>query len=126
MINLANTFKITGIEETVKNLNKTIGVITDAKRKAIMTVALDLKGESQNRAPIEFGVLRESARAIPIKDGAEVSFGGRASAYALRQHEDLTFRHPQGGEAKYLERPLQENLTKYINMIKNGIEDVTR
>jgi hypothetical protein len=35
-------------------------------------------------------------------------------AYAHRQHEELTWRHPRGGEALYLQKPLMENFHSYI------------
>ncbi len=34
--------------------------------------------------------------------------------YAHIQHENLHYRHPRGGGAKYLERPLFENYPKYL------------
>lgn len=37
-----------------------------------------------------------------------IGFGGDASDYAYIQHEVLFFRHPRGGQAKYLEQPLAE------------------
>lgn len=33
--------------------------------------------------------------------------------YARYQHEDLTLRHPRGGQAKYLEGPLHERQADY-------------
>ena len=35
--------------------------------------------------------------------------------YAHRIHEELTWRHPRGGTAKYLERPLMEHFRDYLD-----------
>jgi hypothetical protein len=37
--------------------------------------------------------------------------------YAQRQHEELTWKHPHGGRAKYLEVPLFENSTKVVQIV---------
>jgi hypothetical protein len=63
--------------------------------------------------PVETGVLRASGYVeAPVIEGEDISvtlgFGGAASAYALKQHEDTTLHHPNGGQAKYLEQPLLE------------------
>ena len=34
--------------------------------------------------------------------------------YAHRQHEDLSYRHPRGGSAKYLQKPLMEHYRDYL------------
>ena len=62
--------------------------------------------------------------------------------YALRQHEDLSLRHDRtdgytrndgttvnmyaGGEAKYLERPFEENSEAYLKRIKRIITTTLR
>lgn len=61
--------------------------------------------------PVDLGVLRDSGFVeLPNIDGGRVSvtigYGGAASEYAAIVHEDLSANHPNGGEAKYLERPL--------------------
>jgi hypothetical protein len=43
--------------------------------------------------------------------------------YAQNQHESLDFRHPHGGQAKYLEEPLFRNMDGYLRKIADGILD---
>lgn len=33
--------------------------------------------------------------------------------YAARQHEETTWRHPRGGQAKYLEQPLRQMVPEF-------------
>lgn len=105
-----------------------------------------LLGEAQRQAPVEEGTLRGSGTITLIVNGnrfegsgalaaataaaifaalegrtveveAEVSFN---TVYAARQHEELTWQHPKGGNAKYLERPLGELAPRLEAMIAAG------
>jgi len=40
--------------------------------------------------------------------------------YAQNQHESTWFRHPHGGQAKYLETPLYGNAPKYLQHLADG------
>jgi hypothetical protein len=42
--------------------------------------------------------------------------------YAVYVHEDLTAKHPNGGQAKFLEQPMREHASKMSQMIKNLIQ----
>ncbi len=64
----------------------------------------------ENYVPVDWGNLRASGHVDEPKvsgTGAsvELGFGGPATPYALRQHEELSYTH-EVGEAKYLEKPL--------------------
>jgi hypothetical protein len=41
--------------------------------------------------------------------------------YAQNQHESLGFRHPQGGQAKFLESAQQERFTQYLERVGDGV-----
>ena len=62
-------------------------------------------GESNRIVPIEEGTLERSGRTSVDPDNlqAAVSYD---TPYAVRQHEDLTYHHDQGREAKYLEKTM--------------------
>jgi hypothetical protein len=40
--------------------------------------------------------------------------------YAKYQHEGLNFKHPQGGQSKYLESAMQERFTQYLERVADG------
>ncbi|MBA9003663.1 hypothetical protein [Thermomonospora cellulosilytica] len=63
-----------------------------------------LLGESRQEVPIEEATLERSGVASVDEDtmSAAVSYD---TPYAVRQHEDLTYRHDPGRKAKYLEDP---------------------
>lgn len=103
-------------------------------------------GEAQRRAPIDEGTLRGSGvlilvvngrrfegeggisaatsaavaavrSGVPLEVNAEISFN---TPYAARQHEELDWEHPKGGEAKYLERSLNEVVPRVVPLIAAG------
>lgn len=54
----------------------------------------------------------------------KITFGVTYKApYALRQHEDLTLEHPNGGQAKFLETPMRLYRKDITKMIKNGVAE---
>lgn len=112
--------------------------------EALIRTGEDLLGRAQRLAPVEEGTLRGSAALVVIVNGhrfegegstalavaaartaalagvplrldVEVSFN---TVYAARQHEELDWAHPLGGQAKYLEQPLREQADRYGRIIE--------
>lgn len=117
------SMRVEGIGRVVSNLNRIANNMRGNIDRAVSDIALDLLSKSQQRAPIDTGDLRGSGFADIHGSSATVGF---VEPYALRQHENLDFNHPGGGEAKYLENPLKENERNYINRIKEEIRRETR
>lgn len=132
--------------EGVDKLNTALKMIPDKTAKAIekelKTVALDLQGKAQMLAPVMTGDLRGSAFAVvgkvmaaePLADSDPKSIRGDipkaenleaivgfSEPYALRQHEETGYRHPKGGQAKYLETPYKQNRDRYVKYIQEEI-----
>lgn len=109
--------------------------------KATRESLLDLAGESARRAPVDTGDLRNDCTAelngqtvfmrkspvggsLPtLRAYGSVTYG---LPYALRQHEVLTYKHPRGGEAKYLERPFDERKERYIRRFEKIVEELIK
>lgn len=77
-----------------------------------------LRGLSVARAPVRDGILRGSAAVTVSGSGAAVSYN---TPYAVRQHEELDYQHPQGGQAKYLEGPLKEREDELLDIIAASV-----
>lgn len=103
-------------------------------------------GDAQRRAPVDEGTLRGSAELALIVNGSRFAGGGMEAAataaalaaaasgrrvnitaeitfntiYAARQHEELDWKHPKGGEAKYLQKAIQENAGRLGALIQAG------
>ncbi len=123
-----------------------------AMTTATTDVVLDALGRSVERAPVREGPLRGSGYAevngITVATGNEdgsITVRGAAAPpegdvikaeigftekYAFVQHEHVEFKHPMGGQAKYLESVVVENEQRYLNHLaesaKKGLrgEDV--
>lgn len=129
----------------------------EATGRTITAIALDLAGESASRAPIESGDLRNNCHAeingttvfenqVPALGGistlAPIATIGYSLPYALRQHEELDYRHDRtdgyrrdngstvnlvaGGEAKFLEKPFEERKQTYIDTIMKIPDEVLK
>ena len=94
-----------GVE--LRGLERAIRKLESALFQEATKIMTDSK---ENFVPVDLGTLRESGTVLPPeRSGSTVSvqmgYGGFAESYALIQHENLEFRHPNGGGPKYLERP---------------------
>jgi hypothetical protein len=119
---------IRGLDDLVAAIKNVPDTAREAAAGAINDAAQDLKAKAVERTPIKTGDLRGTAfadEATPDNLDAAVGFGyagTRQFKYALRQHEELTWKHPQGGEAKYLENPFKENVDKYTAHISEAVK----
>lgn len=97
--------------------------IMAALARATKEAAIDLQGRSQAVVPYDNGDLSRSAEVSTEVDGttvrAAVSYD---TPYAAVQHEDTTFRHQDGQQAKYLSEPLQSKAAKYLRYIEGEVE----
>lgn len=77
---------------------------------------------ARDQAPVDTTALRESGKVLePVTTANSVSvtigFGDSAIPYAHRQHEELEWRHPKHGKAKYLEDPINEASQGFMERI---------
>lgn len=87
----------------------------DAVQETLTVIANDLLGRAQRIAPLEEGTLAASGTVSDVEEVGDrlevtVSFN---TPYAARQHEELTWQHDEGRQAKYLEAPLLELTPRY-------------
>lgn len=90
-----------------------------AAEQALQAGADLLLDESNRIAPIETGDLIRSGRAIANSEEAAVGYN---SVYAARQHEEVTWRHDAGRQAKYLETALNHNSARILDAIADEIK----
>lgn len=89
--------------------------------RGLMKAGHHLRTEAHNQAPVREGTLRGTAQVTPISDNrVAVHFN---TAYAVRQHEETGWKHPQGGKAKYLEDPLHSEAHTLRALIGQGIRE---
>jgi len=115
--------------------------IREAAAEAIKESLVDLKDESTQQAPVDTGDLRgncsvtfEDEVLFPASEGEDLRPQGKeltgdvgySLPYALRQHEDMSLKHPKGGKAKYLEDPYNAKKKKYQDHIASAISEATK
>jgi hypothetical protein len=85
--------------------------------KGLHKAAEFLLGESRKRVPLEEGTLSASGKAS-VDDVALRAAVSYDTVYAVRQHEELTWRHDPGRTAKYLEAVFTEQQEMVANIIR--------
>lgn len=93
--------------------------VKDATGRALFRAGEYVKGEAVNRTPIDEGTLRRSA-AVKHVDEQTIQVGFH-TPYAVKQHEELGYRHPKGGQAKYLESVLIDNRETIMQLLAAGV-----
>ena len=94
--------------------------------------ARDLAEKASDLAPVEHGDLRGSLEPggehglFNSEAGGLIMTVGSELPYAAVQHEDLTFNHPLGGQAKYLETPLNENRSEYMRRLAGAAREAMK
>ena len=78
---------------------------------------------SQAIVPLDEGPLQDSGAVIREGKTIYVSYGtGESAAYAVIQHENLNYAHPNGRQAKYLETPFRQNQEQLISLVRGAIK----
>ncbi|WP_405676912.1 minor capsid protein [Streptomyces sp. NBC_01511] len=60
-------------------------------------------GVANRLVPLDEGTLERSGKVNRVGLNGSISFD---TVYAVRQHEELTWKHMPGRQAKYLEQPM--------------------
>lgn len=104
-------------------------IVRNAIKPALNAIGADLQGRVQSEAPVDEGTLRGAVTYDVQIDERTMKVTVRASTpYARRQHEEVTWKHPRGGKAKYMSDPLKANSARYRAImaasIKRAIDNV--
>ncbi|MFF0894738.1 hypothetical protein [Streptomyces sp. NPDC003278] len=84
-----------------------LAAVRAAAVRGVRLGAEHLLEASRRRVPIEEGTLERSG-VVSVDEGSLTAAVSYDSPYAVRQHEELGYRHDAGRSAKYLERPMHE------------------
>lgn len=124
-------FEITleGSDDFIRALRNAQDEVMTVLTQALYAEANEIMSESQEIVPMKTGVLKTSGVVdLPYIQGdtviVEMGYGGAATPYATRQHEDLDLNHPNGKQAKYLETPLLEHLQTMEQRLTDRVEGI--
>jgi len=113
---------------------KVTKAVKEAGISAVMDVAEVILKEADKEIPHATGTMERSGSISPfnrIKNCTIISYN---TPYALKQHEDLTLRHPDptnplsssGRKAKFLEDPFNRNKGKVMKLAQVRINKVLK
>jgi hypothetical protein len=92
---------------------------------ALNDVAQQILTRSQVLVPVRTGALRDSGYITSGDQGGypsvKITYGGGDVPYAYQVHEDLEMRHPNGGQAKFLEQAFIEYEKVAIDAIQQRV-----
>lgn len=96
--------------------------LRDAEMDGLEAAAEHLLQVSSFQAPLEEGDLARSGEVSsdPDQHTVAVSYD---RPYAVRQHEELTWRHDAGKKAKYLEDPMHTEQETMLALIAGPLRD---
>lgn len=111
--------KLEGARELKAELRKLEKLFPDAMAAALYQEGMGIWRASVKRAPVEFGVLRNSAYVSPpTKDGPDIAVEvGFGTKYAVYQEEGEGMEHPRGGQAHYLQQSIEEAKSGYLERL---------
>jgi hypothetical protein len=87
-----------------------------AAARGVFLAAEHVLGESQALVPLDESPLMQSGTAS-VDEPSLTGMVSYDTPYAVRQHENLTYRHAPGRTAKYLERPLNASRAEVLALI---------
>lgn len=118
---------VEGAETIRANLQRLGKQYPEAMAAALYKLGVVILSNSLPRVPVEYAVLRTSGYVSPpegkgIKADVEVGFG---TTYAVPQHERTDYKHPRGGEAKYLEKAINAVAPSSLQKLYGWIQAMT-
>jgi len=107
---------VTGTKKVRAELKKAARQHREAALAAIYQKGLQIIGQAVELAPVEFATLRRS-HYTTLPDGRGNVDLGFGTIYANRQHEETSWHHPKGGQAKFLEIPLKKAQSGFASAV---------
>jgi hypothetical protein len=125
---MAAPFVVTGDDKIRSELRRLAKAYPKAIGSAIYKLGVAILSDALPRTPVEFGPLRTSGYvSAPSGDGARTSVEtGYGTVYAVAQHENTHYRHPRGGEAKFLEHAVQSISPRALPRLAQWTQDAVK
>ena len=116
-------FYLEGVQRVMSQVNDLLGQMDDLTVEGMEDIVLDIGSRAAEKAPVKEGHLRESVEVDVETKGSEIIGEIRfTEKYAAKQHEHVQYRHPKGGEAKYLEKAALEKVEQLKRKIGDKLE----
>ena len=118
---------VSGLSEASKHLTKFLRTVETVPTQILLEEAPRIEETAKIRTPEKTGKLKESVKVRVSRDKRRPGLYAQASArnrgydYALVQHENLSYKHPNGGQAKFLESAFVEGVERIEHRIEQEV-----
>ena len=136
---MADPISITGIDKLLGALTRLENQVMPTIGRALYEEALDVAQKADLEVPYDTGALARSQivhkpQIAGDKLFVDITYGGPAVDYALKQHETMWYSHPSkasglppnGRKAKYLEDPATKAMTGLDYRLSIRVEAIVR
>ena len=118
---------VSGLSEASKHLTRFLRTVETVPTQILLEEAPRIEETAKVRTPEKTGKLKESVKVMVSRDKRRPGLYAQASAfnrgydYALIQHENLSYNHPNGGQAKFLESAFVEGVERIERRIEQEV-----
>ena len=118
---------VSGLSEASKHLTKFLRTVETVPTQILLEEAPRIEETAKVRTPEKNGKLKESVKVRVSREKRRPGLYAQASAfnrgydYALIQHENLSYNHPNGGQAKFLESAFVEGVERIERRIEQEV-----
>ena len=118
---------VSGLNEASKHLTEFLRTVETVPTQILLEEAPRIEETAKIRTPEKTGKLKESVKVRVSRDKRRPGLYAQASAtnrgynYALIQHENLSYNHPNGGQAKFLESAFVEGVERIERRIEQEV-----
>lgn len=114
-----------GLNEVMSKIASALEGAPELTVDGVRDVVTDIGARAAEKAPVDTGDLRGSMTTSVELNGDQITGEVRfTEKYAAVQHERVDFRHPQGGEAKYLEKAALEKADQIRAKVAAALESL--
>lgn len=89
--------------------------------RGLLLGAHHLLGESRKLVPHEEGVLENSGQ-VSTDEASHTAAVSFDTPYAVRQHEELDYKHDDGRQPKYLEQPMHTESAVIAKLAQGAVK----
>ena len=118
---------VSGLSEASKHLTRFLRTVETVPTNILLEEAPRIEETAKIRTPEKTGKLKGSVKVRVSRDKRRPGLYAQASArnrgydYALIQHENLSYNHPNGGQAKFLESAFVEGVERIERRIEQEV-----
>lgn len=119
------TFEITGLETLQRRLTAIGQESFEVLRRALEQHAEGILQASQPQVPVDTALLQSTGVVETDGETVTIRYGGHGAApYAIEQHENTQYNHPNGGNHHYLSGPFNEALADLPEHIGQSVRQM--